>query len=151
MHIPLEHRVLLPKPSRALPNKDVHAAVARREVFRNRNNTLYAIVRGHGSPEERYIVYSYGAHFPLYIYDCLSATWFANSDRYSRTTSIHASEAYPPRVDHMADTHTMLSIANHGLTGAVLSAAQTPEPVAAFYVDLETYDKRTAAWLAARK
>ncbi|WP_212634847.1 hypothetical protein, partial [Salmonella enterica] len=42
-----------------------------------------------------YVVYSYGEHFPLFIYDHNSDTWLENSDGYSRTTSQHRSKAHP--------------------------------------------------------
>lgn len=34
-----------------------------------------------------YAVFSYGLHFPLWVYDYESAQWIVNSDKYSHTTS----------------------------------------------------------------
>lgn len=42
-----------------------------------------------------YVVYSYGTHWPLYIYDSLSDKWFENEDRYSTTTSKHRTLTRP--------------------------------------------------------
>lgn len=42
-----------------------------------------------------YAVYSYGTHWPLFIYDSLSNKWFENEDRYSNTTSRHRSLTRP--------------------------------------------------------
>lgn len=40
-----------------------------------------------------YIVYSYGYHWPLFIY--LNGKWYENIDKYSVTTSIHRSKLHP--------------------------------------------------------
>lgn len=42
-----------------------------------------------------YAVYSYGTHWPLFIYDSLSGKWFENEDRHSVTTSAHRSKTRP--------------------------------------------------------
>lgn len=38
-----------------------------------------------------YVVYSYGEHFPLFIFSSESGIWYVNADRYSATTSRHRS------------------------------------------------------------
>ena len=40
-----------------------------------------------------YVVYSYGRHWPLYIN--WNGVWFSNTDKYSRTTTKHASQTHP--------------------------------------------------------
>ena len=42
-----------------------------------------------------YIVYSYGEHFPMYVYDRFVELWFANYDKYSPTTSKHQTLSRP--------------------------------------------------------
>lgn len=42
-----------------------------------------------------YIVYSYGLHFPLYIFDKSIKQWYENIDRYSVTTSKHRTISRP--------------------------------------------------------
>jgi len=42
---------------------------------------------------DRYVVYSFGTHFPMFIYT--SGQWYENTDKYSRTTSKHQSQARP--------------------------------------------------------
>ena len=62
--------------------------VEARRAFRNSNGQLF------GRHERGlYVVYSYGEHWPLYIYD--GAQWLENSDRTSVTTSKHRSQARP--------------------------------------------------------
>lgn len=51
------------------------------------------------STDKHYVVYSYGHHFPMYIYDDGTAQWFGNKDKFSRTTSKHQSQARPRDVD----------------------------------------------------
>lgn len=67
--------------------------------------------------DDLYVVYSYGNHFPIYIHSALSGGWYANSDRYSSSTSRHQSLARPFAVDTDAiwlSTEGMLVLANHG-------------------------------------
>ena len=55
--------------------------------------------------DKLYIVYSYGYHFPMYIK--YKNTWFENSDKYSRTTSIHQSQARPNAKRKFLNTNQM--------------------------------------------
>ncbi len=55
---------------------------ARRE-FHTGNKTIFAQVDHAG----RYVVYSYGRHFPMAVY--VDGRWIVNSDRYSVTTTRH--------------------------------------------------------------
>jgi hypothetical protein len=50
--------------------------------------------------DDMYVVYSYGTHFPIYMYDHETEMWFGNSDSYSPTTSRHQTLARP-QVDGM--------------------------------------------------
>ena len=45
-----------------------------------------------------YIVFSYGLHWPLFIYDHKKGQWYGNSDKYSVTTSKHYSKLNPGNV-----------------------------------------------------
>ena len=56
--------------------------------FHNSNKQLYAQWEG-----DLYVVYSYGRHWPLYIN--WNGVWFSNTDKYSRTTTKHASQTHP--------------------------------------------------------
>ena len=42
-----------------------------------------------------YVVYSYGEHFPLWIYDQRIGGWLENTSKYSQTTSTHKSRTNP--------------------------------------------------------
>lgn len=73
------------KPPR-VANSNARKYVQQRKPFRG-NNTYGACI------EDRYVVYSYGEHWPLFVYD--DGRWFANSDRYSRSTSKHRTQLHP--------------------------------------------------------
>ena len=45
-----------------------------------------------------YIVFSYGLHWPLFIYDHKKGQWYGNSDKYSATTSKHYNKLNPGNV-----------------------------------------------------
>ena len=42
-----------------------------------------------------YIVYSYGYHFPMYIYDRQAGIWVGSKDKYSSSTTRHQSQCAP--------------------------------------------------------
>lgn len=44
---------------------------------------------------ELYVVYSYGTHWPLFVYDRVSNVWYENMDKKSGTTSRHRKQAHP--------------------------------------------------------
>lgn len=69
-----------------IANRDALLQVQNRIPFKG--NNMYAEQRG-----DKYVVFSYGEHFPMFIYD--NGTWFENLDNYSVTTSKHRSQAYP--------------------------------------------------------
>lgn len=39
-----------------------------------------------------YVVYSYGYHFPLFVYVNKACQWYGNSEKYSSTTSKHKTQ-----------------------------------------------------------
>lgn len=49
-------------------------------------NNLYA-----ETIDNLYIVYSYGKHFPIAVYNLDTNTWYINTDKFSVTTSRHQS------------------------------------------------------------
>lgn len=51
-----------------------------------KGNSLYA-----ETIDNLYIVYSYGKHFPIAVYNFDTKIWYINTDKYSTTTSRHQS------------------------------------------------------------
>jgi hypothetical protein len=92
-------------------NKDMHTQTTYRNVFENNNETAWGV----NMMDDIYVVYSYGHHFPMYIYDYKAEQWFGNSDKYSSTTSRHQSYARPRNVDiTYLDTSMMKQIIMNG-------------------------------------
>ena len=50
--------------------------------------------------ENLYVVYSYGYHFPMYIYDRQAGIWIGSNDEHSPTTSKHQSQCRPSEEIH---------------------------------------------------
>lgn len=46
-----------------------------------------------------YVVYSYGKHFPMYIYNPIEQIWYENKDKYSQSTSKQQTQARPTGED----------------------------------------------------
>jgi hypothetical protein len=99
-------------------NKNARPCVQNREAFQGSN--IFAEWRGDDTFDARYIVYSYGKHFPMYIWT--DGKWYGNSDKYSRTTSKHQGQAHPPVAGseiEWRDTDAMVAIADRGIAGWV--------------------------------
>jgi len=79
-------------------NSEMGGCVNRKEEFDNHNKTVTARwVNPLGSEMlgSVYVVYSYGDHFPMYMYSQRMDRWFGNKGRYSVTTSRHQSQCRP--------------------------------------------------------
>lgn len=105
-----------------IANGGCGAQVGRRVPFTA--NNIFAIVVA-GEHTDRYIVYSYGEHFPMYIWegmrDGTMGAWFRNTDKWGVTTSKHQGQAHPHGVDYRdmtpMNTDSMIKIAEHGIAG----------------------------------
>lgn len=73
-----------------------------------------------------FVVYSYGSHFPMYVYDDNEDTWVGNKDKYSRSTTRHQSLLRPSKgVEVWLDTEELKSlVSNKGIVGHTISKAQ---------------------------
>lgn len=100
-----------------------------RKPFRNSNNQLYAEWTGGVAaysdgvtvphPDTRpcsvrYVVYSYGDHWPLHIWDDTSQCWYSNTDKYGPTTSKHATQSHPRCDTVPLSLDAMKVLARHG-------------------------------------
>ena len=73
-----------------------------------------------------YVVYSYGTHFPMYVYDANASVfdevgnevskgvWLGNTDKYSVTTSKHQSTTRPREVHKWLDTYGLKDVIHEG-------------------------------------
>jgi hypothetical protein len=75
--------------TKRISRREARAKVQALEAFKTNNGTLFGVWV---SPNV-YVVYSYGEHWPLFMWD--SFTWFENEDRHSATTSHHRGYTHP--------------------------------------------------------
>lgn len=80
--------------------KEMRTRVNDKEMFKG--NSVYSEIRG-----DMYIVYSYGYHFPMYVYDQKIEKWIGNSSKYGVTTSKHQSKCRPNDVSFWLDTEAL--------------------------------------------
>ena len=96
----------------------VASAIARREIFQTRERPLMDGGYGrhlfsaqyHGT----YAVYSFGTHYPLFVFDETTGEWYRNKDKYSKTTTRHAWRFSPGCIAREMDTDTLKQIIHHG-------------------------------------
>jgi len=94
-------------------NNDVRRLVQERKVFTTHNGTIFSHNYTHKG-QHWYVVYSYGRHFPMYIYDHTTGEWFGNWEKVSRTTTKHQNKAHPHcEVKYLSKRH-MIAMADHG-------------------------------------
>ncbi len=85
-------------------------------------SNIFAVVR-HGNDQARYIVYSYGTHFPLWIRE--GGVWYENVTKYSPTTSKRKTQTNPyAEATTPMEREAMVTIANHGIVGLSLGMGE---------------------------
>ncbi len=100
-------------------NKDISEYIDKLEVVEGSNiftENSGKLPDDPSTDDNLYIVYSYGWHFPMYIYCRQSDLWYGNSDKYSVTTTKHQSQARPQTVNHWLTTTAMKNLVMHGST-----------------------------------
>lgn len=76
---------------------------------------------------KRFVVYSYGKHWPLFVWCEVAKCWYENSDKYSRTTSKHRMQLHP-----LADT---VKRSRNNLYSLIYTATATPHYSKGYNVD----------------
>ena len=81
---------------------------------------------GHHESKKLYVVYSYGHHFPMYIYDAKEKKWIGNKDKYSQSTTRHQSLCRPSGdIDLWLSTDDMQKVRfNYGIVEYLINKAQ---------------------------
>lgn len=100
----------------SISNREAATYVAEKKEFKTSNGT---IIGSHDLAANTYTVYSYGEHFPMYVFDYTLNEWWGNRDKYSRTTTRHQSIVRPSQIKGWTDTETMKHISRHGVIGSV--------------------------------
>jgi len=99
-----------------ISNNQMKDFTTHKRAFITNNETVYSEYKtNRRSLDELYVVYSYGEHFPMYIYDDEVEMWFGNESRYSTTTSKHQALARPDVDDMtMLPTSDLLALIDLG-------------------------------------
>ena len=75
---------------------DIRKHVQDKVEFDSTTGNLFSCIYSYANrSNKRYVVFSYGGHWPLFVYDFNTDRWFENDDRYSNTTSKHRRYAHP--------------------------------------------------------
>jgi hypothetical protein len=99
-------------------NKNAKELIGNLIAFQASN--LYGVWRGN-----TYVVFSYGEHFPIYLWDDIAYKWIGNKDKYSQSTTRHQALAKPYHVHRWADTEGLKSMIRDGIVGYCINQAQT--------------------------
>lgn len=86
-------------------------------------SNLFAEWRTGKDGHARYVVFSYGNHWPLYIWDATTEQWYGNLSHFSRSTMRHRTQAKPDNITS-ADiipmhVHDMIKIVDAGVPGII--------------------------------
>ena len=82
-------------------------------------NNVFALARlNHSVYPPSYTIYSYGPHYPMYVYDYEACQWIGNNTKSTPTTEKQKRKFQPHTVAHWVDTKTLQTIAAFGLVGA---------------------------------
>lgn len=104
-------------------NSDARRFIEYRDTFETNNKTMFGEwrrVESGDNPKDVYAVYSYGYHFPMYIWDDQAQVWVGNKDKYSRTTTTHQTKARPQApIAQWFSTDIMKRITYNGLASVV--------------------------------
>ena len=96
--------------------------------FQGSNTFAKWLEKGNGreDADKLYVVYSYGSHFPMYVYDKEQGKWIGNKDKYSQSTTRHQSLLRPSQgVEVWLNTDEMKDVVWHGgLVGHTINKAQ---------------------------
>lgn len=75
--------------------------------------------------KELYVVYSYGYHFPMWVWDESAGQWIGNKDKYSRSTTRQQSQTRPSNITTWLNTEEMKKVVQWGgLAEFVMKKAQ---------------------------
>ena len=87
-------------------------------------NNLYAMWRDTHTDYPRYCVFSYGGHWPLFVWE--NGAWYENIDKYSPTTSKHKTQTHPHEDTMPMSVDSMRVLVDYGVAG-LAAGMQPPE------------------------
>ena len=99
------------KTIKGITNSQMRKLVESKTPFVNGNKTVIAYYHGSGC----YVVNSYGANYPMVIFEPTTKMWFFNEDGSSRTTNRHRSLTRPYGVNsYYLSTYNMKRLLDEG-------------------------------------
>jgi len=105
-----------------IANRDARRYVQERKPFTG-SNTEGVWRRDSNTHTRRYVVTSYGNHFPLFIWE--DGVWYENVDKYSPTTTKHKSQLHPHCETMPMTCQDMVCLMYYGIGG--VAAGMTAE------------------------
>jgi hypothetical protein len=95
-----------------ISNTEAAVYVAGRLPFHGSNLFANTLMNG------LYVVYSWGHHFPIYVYDQTISKWYGNTDKFSQSTTRHQTLAMPVEHDEIVwiTKSKMLTLVHKGST-----------------------------------
>lgn len=106
--------------SNRVANKDAWKYVDTLEDFTGSSMWGEWLQVGHSSDDKTwvhydlYCVFSYGSHFPMYVFDKAYGGWLGNEDKYSRSTTRHQSQTRPDNIKTWLSTDDMKKVIRFG-------------------------------------
>lgn len=96
-------------------NLDECVELARKKEPFTFNNVFAVATLNKPDRPPTYTVYSYGSHYPMYVYDYEACQWYGNKDKSTPTTNRHMKRFEPYSVAQWVDTETLSNISIHGI------------------------------------
>ena len=111
--------------TKPIPNYQARAYVQRKEAFDGahifaRWQTKDLDNKRGRSKRTLYVVYSYGHHFPMFVYDADANVWVENSNWYSNTTSRHRSQLHPMCDTIKRSIDDVMMVASNGICSLLM-------------------------------
>jgi len=106
-------------------NKDARIRVQNRKEFEGSNTLAEWRSTTYSPRDSRYIVYSYGHHWPLFIWE--NGVWYENEDRASVSTSKHRTQLHPHAETRLLPAGAMREIAAHGAVEYFIGRGDYPQ------------------------
>lgn len=93
-------------------NSECGVEVMRKHDFTNCTGTLWSTTYHNGG--KRYCVFSYGPHFPLWVFVFDQEQWYGNRGKCSRTSTVHHNLTRPSGNIKWLSREQMQTLANDG-------------------------------------
>ena len=106
-------------------NKNARIYVQNRESFEGSHTFGEWRSTTHSPRDSRYIVCSYGMHWPLFIWE--NGVWYENEDKASPTTSKHRTQLHPHAETRLLPADAMREIAWQGALKYFIGRGDYPQ------------------------